>query len=122
MLRHQQALHREIFVQVGPVDAQARANQAPVLSLRFGGALQSREPSQWDQQRAAVIQFHGQGVVRYVQAHGFGALPRFERAGGRLHQRLQYNVLRGLTCSQPGSREQINLFIQSPQSPLDRNG
>ena len=60
MLRHQQALHREIFVQVGPVDAQARANQAPVLSLRFGGALQSREPSQWDQQRAAVIQFHGQ--------------------------------------------------------------
>ena len=58
----QQARRAEIFVDFRPMEAEARAADAPVLALGFRGVEEPRVPDEGDDDGSTVEQVYGEGV------------------------------------------------------------
>lgn len=60
----------DVFVEVGPVDADAAADEAEVGALGGGGGMEARKPGEGDGEFAAVGEGDAEGVVRAGDGDG----------------------------------------------------
>ena len=70
----QEAAHRNILVELRPVDANAAADEAPVGELRGGGVSQLREPLQRNVNAAPVLELDDEITIDDVDADRAGLL------------------------------------------------
>jgi hypothetical protein len=77
----QQIFHRQIFVQIFPMDAGTFANQPPFVSLRGSGLLQARLSVQIDRDCAAV----DESCDNFVGGKIHARQPQFIRDARSIH-------------------------------------
>jgi len=70
----EQSFHRDVFIKLFPMDADAAANQSAAGAVLRGGLAQAGEPLQRDRDLPAIRQKYLEGVIAELYGHRAGFL------------------------------------------------